>query len=121
MKEYLVISTTIDLLQAASEDIVYISADGNYCSIFFAHGENHVVTVQLGQMEILISKQLKKTAINFVRIGKSMIVNTLYVRYINLPKQQLVLSVSPSVGYTLSVSKDALRRLKDHIEKNTRK
>ena len=30
MKEYLVISTSVDLMRAASEDIVFISSDGNY-------------------------------------------------------------------------------------------
>lgn len=58
MSEYLVISTSIDLMRAASEDIVYVSSDGNYSSFVFTYGNPRVVTLQLGQVERLLAEQL---------------------------------------------------------------
>jgi len=120
MKEYLVISTSIDLLRVASEDIIYVSADGNYSSFAFTFGEPRMVTMQLGQIERLLAEQLIDTGINFIRIGKSLIINRTYISYINLPKQQLVLSDGRTAEHTLTASKEALKRLKEFIEKGVK-
>ncbi len=117
MTEYLIISTSSNLMRTASEDIVFITSDGNYSSFVFTYGESRVVTMQLGQIERLLAKQLPMTGINFIRIGKSLIINRSYISYINLPKQQLVLAVGHATSHTLSASKEALKQLKDLIEK----
>ena len=117
MSEYLVISTSIDLMRVASEDIVYVSSDGNYSSFVFTYGSSRVVTVQLGQVERLLAEQLTHSGADFIRIGKSLIINRNYISYINLPKQQLVLSDGHAISHNLSASKEALKRLKELIEK----
>ena len=53
-----------------------------------------------------------------MRIGKSLIINLNYVYYINVPKQQLILVDWQQNRYTLSASKEALKALKDLIEKS---
>ena len=60
-----------------------------------------------------------RTAITnvFIRIGKSLIINRNYIYYINIPKQQLVLSDARTVSHRVSASKDALRQLKELVEK----
>ena len=77
-----------------------------------------LVTFQLGQIERMISEQLPELRQNFVRIGKSLIINRNYVYYINVSKQQLILVDGQQKRYTLSASKEALKALKDLFESN---
>ena len=77
-----------------------------------------LVTFQLGQIERMIAEQLPELSHNFVRIGKSLIVNLHYVYYIQVPKQQLILVDNQQNRYTLSASKEALKALKELIENN---
>ena len=117
LNTHLIISTSNDLLRVAASHILYISSDGNYCNLFQTGGEIRLVTFQLGQLERMIAEQLPEQGKTFVRIGKSLIVNLKYVYYINIPKQQLVLSDKEQNRYTLSASKEALKALKELIEK----
>ena len=86
MSEYLIISTSVDLMRTASDSIVFVSSDGNYSSFMFTSGDSRIVTLQLGQVEQLIAKQLSTTRSNFIRLGKSLIINRKYINYINVPK-----------------------------------
>ena len=113
----MIISTSIDLIRAASEDIIFISSDGNYSCFVFTSGESRVVTMQLGQVERLLAEQLTHSGANFIRIGKSLIINRTFISYINLTKQQLVLSDGRSTSHSLTASRDALKQLKELIEK----
>lgn len=115
---HLIISTSNDLLRVAASHILYISSDGNYCNFFQTGGEMRLVTFQLGQIERMIADQLPELSQNFVRIGKSLIINRNYVYYIHVPKQQLILVDGQQNRYTLSASKEALKALKDLIESN---
>lgn len=117
MGRHIVISTSVDLVRVATEGVVYISSDGNYSTLIQADGGSRILTVQLGQLEALISKQLISDGNVFIRIGKSLIINRNYIHYINIPKQQLVLSDARTFSHTVSASKDALRQLKELIEK----
>lgn len=121
MQEYLIISTNVDLVRVLSDDIMYISSDGNYSSFFFKYGESRVVTKQLGQVEEIIQKQLVNTGTNFIRIGKSLIINKMYVSYINLSRLQLVLFDGYTANHTLTASKMALSQLKELIEEDIKK
>ncbi|MBR1799174.1 MAG: LytTR family transcriptional regulator DNA-binding domain-containing protein [Bacteroidales bacterium] len=116
MSEYLIISTSVDLLRAAADEIVFISSDGNYSSFMFKWGESRVVTMQLGRVEFLIEQQLVRSGQNFIRIGKSLIINRNFISYINLSKQQLVLADGCTASHCLTASRDALRQLKELLE-----
>ena len=119
MAKQLIISTANDLVQIAPEHIVYISSDGNYSSIVQTDGEVRMVSYQLGNIETLISKQLgKEYGRQFIRIGRGMIINRSYVYYINISRQQLKLSDLRTFSHTVSASKEALRQLKEEIEKS---
>lgn len=120
MKEYLVISTSIDLLRLAAEDVMFITSDGNYSTFMLAYGTTHVVTLQLGQIEKMIEHQLEREGDKYIRIGKSLIVNRDYIQYINIPKQQLVLSDGKMNSFTQTASKEALRQLKEFIEQSVK-
>lgn len=117
MGKYIVISTTVDLVRIAPESVVYISSDGNYSTLIQTDGLSRILTVQLGQLEALIAKQLGTDGNVFIRIGKSLIINRNYIYYINIPRQQLVLSDARTVSHRVTASKDALRQLKELVEK----
>ena len=115
MKKQLVISTSIDLVCIAPERIVYISSDGNYSTL-----EARMLSYQLGQIEKMISSQLGNEGNIFIRIGKSLIINRSYIYYLNIPKQKLILSDVASFNHTVTASKEALKQLKELLEKEVK-
>lgn len=117
MKKHLIISTSSDLVRIAPDRIVYISSDGNYSTLVQADGEMRMLSFQLGQIEKMIACQLGTEGNIFIRIGKSLIINRSYIYYINIPKQKLVLSNADTVNHTVTASRDALKQLKELLEK----
>ncbi|MEE0975245.1 MAG: LytTR family DNA-binding domain-containing protein [Muribaculaceae bacterium] len=117
MKPHLIISTTNDLLRIAPENIVYIASDGNYSTLVQTDGESHLLSFQLGQVEGAIQKQFGNINHNFIRIGRCLIINRSYINYINVSKQKLVLSNATSFRHELSASHNALKQLKELLEK----
>lgn len=120
MGEYLVISTASDLVRIKGKHIVFISSDGNYSTIVMTNNETRLVTMQLGHLEHLISEQLQPSDKTFIRIGKSLIINQDYIYYINIPKQQLILSDGKYAMHSVSASREALKQVKDFIEKEAK-
>ena len=118
MKKELVISTSIDLVRIAPEKIVYIASDGNYSTLVQTDNEVRMLSYQLGQIEKMISSQLGSDNHIFIRIGKSLIINRLYIYYINIPKQKLIMSNISSFNHTVTASKEALKQLKELLEKD---
>lgn len=57
----------------------------------------------------------------FIRIGKSLIVNRDYITFINPTRQKLLLSDCRTFRQEVSASKDALRALKEYVEKEVQK
>ena len=116
-RTHLIISTSNDLLRIAAGHILYISSEGNYCNFFQTGGKMRLVTYQLGQVERMIAEQLPELSQHFIRIGKSLIINLNYVYYIHPTQQKLVLVDNQLNRYSLSASKEALKALKELIEK----
>ena len=100
-----------------TEAVVFISADGNYSSIKMADGGEYVLTMQLGQMEKRISEMVDPNDNRFIRIGKSLIVNREFITLINPTRQKIILSDARTFRHELSASKEALKALKELIEK----
>ena len=120
MKRQLIISTSIDLVRIAPDRIVYISSDGNYSSLVQTDGETRVLSYQLGQIERMMSCQLGSEGNSFIRLGKSLIINRSYIYYINIPKQKLMLSDNVSFSHSVTASKDALKQLKELLEREVK-
>ena len=125
MSKNLLFTTSTELIRVPSESVVYIQADGNYSSMKMVDGEEYVLTLQLGQMEMRISEMVEDDDNRFIRIGKSLIVNRDFITFINPTRQKMILSDSKLFRHELSASRDALKALKelierDFIEKNER-
>ncbi|GAE17252.1 LytTR family DNA-binding domain-containing protein [Bacteroides pyogenes] len=120
MKKQLVISTSIDLVRIAPDRIVYIVSDGNYSTLVQTDNEVRMLSFQLGQIEKILSSQLGSEGNIFIRIGKSLIINRSYIYYISIPKQKLTLSDIVSFSHTVTASKEALKQLKELLEKEVK-
>lgn len=117
MKKHLIISTSVDLVRIAPERIVYITSDGNYSSLVQTDNETRMLTFQLGEIEKMIASQLGAAGNVFIRIGRSLIINSSYIYHINISKQKLILSDVERFSYTVQASKEALKQLKELLEK----
>lgn len=117
MNNRLVFTTSTEIVLIPSNSVVHITADGNYSAISTAGGESFVLTMQLGQVERHISQTLTGNDNRFIRIGKSLIVNRDYIAFINPARQKMILSDCRTFRYEVSASKEALKALKEFLEK----
>lgn len=113
MDNILLFSTRDELTRIRLERVMYFEADANYTKVVFSNGVTATLLTSLVHLEKLIAGVLIEKNSIFVRIGKRYIINSTYLFQINVLRQRLVLSdlASPYTA-TLSVSKDALRKLK---------
>ena len=113
MDNILLFSTRDELTRIRLERVMYFEADANYTKVVFSNGVTATLLTSLVHIEKLIAGVLIEKNSIFVRIGKRYIINSAYLFQINVLRQRLVLSdlASPYTA-TLSVSKDALRKLK---------
>lgn len=110
----LLFNTRDELTRVNLTDVIYFEADGNYTHIVFSNGCKVMLLIGLSKIEHLIDGVLKGQVQPFIRIGKRYIVNSGAIFQINVLKQKLLLTnfKTPRV-FTLSVSKEALRNLKN--------
>lgn len=71
------------------------------------------ICINLAQMQSILNESLKDKAAIFARIGKRHIVNLNYVYQIAILRQKLVLSDGENFEYHLSISKEALKKLRN--------
>ena len=121
MGKNLLFNTSSELISIPSDAVVYITADRNYSTISVADGGQYMLTMQLGQIEHRISEMIDVSDNRFVRIGKSLIVNRNYITFINHARQKLILSDCHTFRTEVSASREALKALKDLIEKEAEK
>ena len=118
MSKYLMLINSNEVVRVSPERIAYISSDGNYSTMMLIDNEQHLFSFNLSAFEKVIVQQLESDAQIFIRLGKSLIVNARYIYYINISKQQLILSdINFSKKFTLSASKEALKALKNMLDK----
>lgn len=117
MKKRLIFTTATEIVRMPADSVVFIAADGNYSVITLADGEKYILTVLLGQIERRIGEMLDKDDHRFIRIGKSLIVNRDFIAYIHPLRQKMILSNCMNFRHEVSASKEALKALKDLLEK----
>ncbi|MCM1028844.1 MAG: LytTR family transcriptional regulator [Pseudoflavonifractor sp.] len=117
MRKGLLFFTSTELVRVPAEAVVFISADGNYSAMTMADGSDYVLTLQLGQVEKRLAEMASEDDNRFIRIGKSLIVNREFITFITPARQKLILSDGRSFRHEVSASREALKALKDYIEK----
>ncbi len=119
--KYLILSNSNVLVRVAVPDVAYISSDGSYSTMVLTDGRKHVFSFNLSTFEKLLESQLGLESQIFIRLGKSLIINSNYIYCINIPSQELILSSNKMPeGFTLNASRDALKSLKSMIEENVK-
>ena len=111
--KYLYLNSRDELYRIDTSKIVYFEADGNYTDIVMVNKLRSAICMNLGEMERALAAQIGDKAKKFIRIGKRFIINMEYVYQVNVLKQQLVLSDYDHFAFQVSISKDALRKMKD--------
>ena len=75
------------------DNIAYIMADGNYTKICYIGGMTTVLSFGLSKIEEMVSAAYAEGTVSpFVRLGRSVIINQLFLYDITILKQHLVLS-----------------------------
>ena len=113
--EWLRISTSTEWVRVATDEIVYVRADGNYSDLVLTNGKSRKMTFQLHFFDEVF-QQLQNNM--FVRVGRSLIVNKRYIYVINLTDQMLIFSgqqIKDDIK-PLNVSREALKQLKELLE-----
>jgi len=113
--EWLRISTSTELVRVATDEIVYVRADGNYSDLVLTNGKSRKMTFQLHFFDEVF-QQLQNNM--FARVGRSLIVNKRYIHVINLTEQILIFSGQQikSDIKPVNVSREALKQLKELLE-----
>lgn len=110
---YIFFNSRDELLRIETSKIVYFEADGNYTDIVMVNKLRAAVCMNLSEMERALAIQLGPGDQTFMRIGKRFIINMEYVYQINTLKQHLILSDYDHFAFQITISKDALRKMKD--------
>lgn len=113
--EWLKISTSTELVRVATNEIVYVRADGNYSDLMLTNGKKRKMTFQLHFFDEVF--QLLRNNV-FVRVGRSLIVNKRYIHVVNLTDQMLVFGGQTITGEIapVQVSRESLKQLKQLLE-----
>lgn len=107
-------STRDELTKVCLDDVMYVTSEGNYLVLKFKSRRTQMLLSSLGNFE-----QLTKSVpdINFLRIGRSYIINTAYISQINSLRRTITLvDDSMREAMELVVPKDAIRSLKKAME-----
>lgn len=110
-------STSTELVRVPVPGLVYVEADGNYSVSYTADGAKYLLSMQLGQVEEQLANSLPAGESPFIRVGKSLIVNYEYITNIVPSRKRLVLSDSRSFRHEVAASREALKALKEYVER----
>ena len=116
MAKKIIISKGGELVRVPADCLMYVSSEGNYSNVVTSDGRSRLVTYQLGQVEDAINDQLGDEGMTFLRLGRSLIINTEYISVVDVTKQVLILSDFHGSFHELSASKEVLAKLKAYIE-----
>ena len=111
--KYLYLNSRDEFFRVDITKIVYFESDGNYTNIILNNRMKATICMNLAQMQQVLNDNLKEQARTFARIGKRHIINLTYVYQIAILRQKLVLSNGENFEYQLSISKEALKKLRD--------
>ena len=113
--EWLRISTSTELVRVATDEIVYVRADGNYSDLMLTSGKSRKMTFQIHFFDEIF--QLLRRNM-FVRVGRSLIVNKRYIHVVNLTDQMLLFAgqqIKSEIA-PVRVSREALKQVKEQLE-----
>ncbi len=103
-----------ELMMLDLNKVACLKADTNYTTVYYMGGMTATIAMGLNKLESIIVAVPKSTACDFVRVGRSYIVNQAYLYQIFVLRQRLVLSDGVN-QLSFTVTKEALKRYKQYI------
>ena len=103
--KHVVLSKGTELLRVPVDRLMYISSDGNYSNVVTVDRHSRLIGLQLGVIESILKEQLGDSRGNLLRLGRSLIINVDYIYFIDITKQQLILSDCAGCLHELSSSR----------------
>jgi hypothetical protein len=80
------------------DEILFVSADGNYCDIYMVHHTVYKsIRIQLGQLWTKMEEKGKMVEHHLERISRSYIINMKYIQHVNPKKGLLILHTDKDV------------------------
>ena len=109
-----------EMIMLFVDNIAYIMADGKYTKICYIGGFTTVLSLGISKIETMLSRAYPKgTTSPFVRLGRSVIINQMFLYNINTLKQCLVLSDCNKNSLTLKLPKPLLKKYKDMVSQTS--
>lgn len=121
MNRQIIISRGTELLRVPADCLMFVTSDGNYSNVTTVDGRTRLISMQLGQVEDILQEQFSDAPGTFLRLGRSLIINTNYIHFIDTSRQELVLSDCRGSYHTLTASREVLVKLKAYIETTIRR
>lgn len=116
MKTLIFPNTSNELLRVNIRDIIYVEADGNYCHMHMKGGCMQNLWFNKKHFTDIVDQQMSNDMPIFIEVGRSFIINRMYIYSINPIKGQLSLLGSGCESIiNLDVSQAALSKLRDYI------
>lgn len=116
--KYIYFNSRDELIRLSINSIVYFESDGNYTNVVTINKLRSSIGMNLGEMEKALASQLGAASVIFIRIGKRYIVNRNFIYRLNIQKQMLVLSDLMHFAFLISISKEALKNMKQLLVEN---
>jgi two-component system LytT family response regulator len=91
-----------------TDDVICITADGNYSIFHFITGRVETVTSLIGTVEMLLGR-------HFFRTGRSCIINTAFLVRIDMKQLQCVL-IKGEKEFRCDISREKVRQLMEHVK-----
>lgn len=110
---YLYLNSRDEFFRVDITKIVYFESEGNYTNIFLNNKMKATICINLARMQEIINENLREAGTTFARIGKRHIINLAYVYKIAILRQTLTLSDGENFEYNISISKEALKKLRE--------
>ncbi len=92
------------------EKVLYFEADDHYTQVRYDSGGKFMVPFNLSTILARLSESPE-----FIRVGRSHIVNLQFLHHVNATKQMLVLGSDPDSAATLHMSRPMLRTLMNQL------
>lgn len=103
-----------ELLILDLSKVACFKADVDYTIAYNVSGITTTIAMGLNKIESIVAAIPKSPFCDFVRVGRSYIINQAFLYQIQTLHQKLILSDGNKL-ITLSISKDALKRYKQYI------
>ncbi|MBR6283074.1 MAG: hypothetical protein IKR25_02110 [Muribaculaceae bacterium] len=115
-------NTRDELIVIDLDKTAYVKASGNYSIVAYITGQQSTLTVGITHIERMIALAFGRGQDSqFVRLGRSVIVNQRYLRRIDVPRQMVMLGDLEHTPIKLAIPKSLIKGYKDKVEQGYKK